>query len=237
MSAVLHQNVIMLRRVAVALGALREKVVFLGGATAGLLVTDPAGAGFRPTKDVDLIVEVASKVAYATVLRDQLLQLGFREDVSKGAPLCRWLLDDLIVDVLPTDGAVLGFSNRWYPLAMATAVEIELPGGPSVRVVTAPAFAATKLDAFEDRGHHDYQASHDLEDLLAVVDGRPEIVDEMTTADPTLATYVSTTLRGLLADPSFVDALPGHLPPDPASQNRVSILLQRLERLARIQSS
>src|SRR5262245_21789333 len=144
-----NQNIFMLRRVAMALGPLREKVVFLGGATAGLLITDPAGTGFRPTKGVDVIVDVNSRIAYGTVLRDQLLTLGFREDASKGAPVCRWLLEDLIVDVLPIDGAVLGFSNRWYPVAMATAVEVELPGGPTMRVVTAPAFIATKLEAFE----------------------------------------------------------------------------------------
>ncbi len=219
MTAVTHHNVTMIRRVAIALGPLRERVVFLGGATAGLLITDPAGAGFRPTKDVDLIVEVASTIVYATVLRDELLRLGFREDTSNGAPLCRWLFEDLIVDVMPTVGSVLGFSNRWYAVAMATATDLDLPGGPRVRIVTAPAFLATKLDAFEDRGHGDYQASHDLEDMIAVVDGRSEVVDEVANADPHLVAYVATMLRRLLADQSFIAALPGHLPPDAASQN------------------
>ena len=86
--------------------------------------------------------------------------------------------------------------------------------------------------AFEDRGRNDYQASHDLEDLLAVVDGHPEIVDEMQAADQQLATYVATTLRRMLADPSFVDALPGHLAPDAASQSRVDLLIDRLGQLA-----
>jgi hypothetical protein len=235
MTAVAHHNVTMIRRVAVALGPLRQRVVFVGGATAGLLISDPAGAGFRPTKDVDLIVEVTSTIFYATVLRDELVRLGFKEDTSKGAPLCRWLFEDLIVDVMPTAGSVLGFSNRWYVVAMETATGLDLPAGPRVRIVTAPAFLATKLDAFEDRGQGDYQASHDLEDLIAVVDGRPEVVEETATADPNMTAYITATLRRLLADEAFVAALPGHLPPDRASQDRLPLLIERLERLAQHQ--
>jgi hypothetical protein len=46
-----------LRAIASALGPLRDRVVFVGGATAGLLVTDPAAELVRATKDIDAIVE------------------------------------------------------------------------------------------------------------------------------------------------------------------------------------
>jgi hypothetical protein len=82
-------NVEMIRKVADHLGPLREKVVFVGGATAGLLITNPAAPAPRRTKDVDIIVEIASLVQYSTVLREQLLALGFTEDADEGAPL--WL--------------------------------------------------------------------------------------------------------------------------------------------------
>lgn len=45
-----------LRQVAEALGDLREQVVFIGGAVAGLLVTDPLADCVRATRDVDAVV-------------------------------------------------------------------------------------------------------------------------------------------------------------------------------------
>lgn len=29
-------------------------------------------------------------------------------------PICRWTYDDEIVDIMPDDPSILGFSNRWY---------------------------------------------------------------------------------------------------------------------------
>jgi len=108
-----HPNVALLRRVAERLGALREEVVFLGGASAQLLITDPAAGPVRGTVDVDVVIEVASRSAYRHIQR-RLRQAGFKQDQRPDAPLCRWLVDRIAVDVMPTDGSILGFSNRWY---------------------------------------------------------------------------------------------------------------------------
>ena len=51
-------------------------------------------------------------------------------------------------------------------------------------------FVATKLEAFVSRGDSDILSSHDLEDILNVIDGRPSIVDEMTAATDALQGYV-----------------------------------------------
>ena len=50
-------NLAMLERIAEALGPLRHRMVFLGGCATGLLITDPAAAPIRATRDVDVIVE------------------------------------------------------------------------------------------------------------------------------------------------------------------------------------
>lgn len=88
-----------------------DELVFVGGCTTGLFITDPAAGGIRPTKDVDAIVDVTSYAKYAA-FSERLRTLGLTEDTTPGAPLCRWRRDDLIVDVMPADGHVLGFSNR-----------------------------------------------------------------------------------------------------------------------------
>ena len=127
-----------------------DELVFVGGGTTGLFITDPAAGGIRPTQDVDAIVDVTSYAKYAA-LSERLRALGLAEDATPDAPLCRWRRDDLIVDVMPVDEHVLGFSNRWYPAAIETAQTIDI-GGHLVRVVTPTLFLATKLDAFHGRG-------------------------------------------------------------------------------------
>lgn len=219
-------------RVARGLGPLREKVVLLGGAAVPFLTTDPGAPPARATDDADLIVEVVSVVAYETTLRDQLRDLGFREDMSEGAPICRWVFDGIKTDILPIDPTDIGFSGRWYPEAVANAVARDLPDRSSIRVISGPYFLATKVEAFRDRGKSDFVASHDLEDVIAIADGRREIVAEVNAAAAELRAYFKETLGPYLAMPAFRDALPGHLPGDAASQARLPIVLDRLERIA-----
>lgn len=94
-----------------------DELVFVGGCTTGLFIADPAAGGIRPTKDVHAIVDVTSYAKYAA-LSERLRALGLAEDTTPGAPLCWWRRDDLILDVMPVDERVLGFSNRWYPAAI-----------------------------------------------------------------------------------------------------------------------
>jgi predicted nucleotidyltransferase len=221
----------MVERIAQALGPLRERVVFLGGSATGLLITDPKAAPIRPTKDVDVIVEVATTGAYYQV--DEALRAqGFRNDTTEGAPSCRYRLDDLILDAMPTDPAILGFTNQWYPEAIHTALERILPSGLTIRLVAPAYFLGTKLEAFYGRGKGDYYGSHDLEDLLTVVDGRREIEKEIEKATPALKAYLNEKVGALLEDAQFCYALEGHLPGDPGSQARVPILLRRLKAIA-----
>jgi predicted nucleotidyltransferase len=221
----------MVERIAEALGPLRERFVFLGGSATGLLITDQKAAAIRVTKDVDVIVEVATQSAYYQI--DEALRAqGFRNDTSEGAPTCRYRLENLILDVMPTDPTILGFSNQWYPEAIHTAHEVVLPCGLTIRLVAPAYFLGTKLEAFFGRGQSDYYGSHDLEDLLAVVDGRPVIEREIENAPPALRAYLSGKLGALLADAQFCYALAGHVPGDPGSQARVPILLRRLKTIA-----
>ena len=222
-------NVVLLERVAEQLGrALLEQLVFVGGAVAGVLITDPALPEIRPTQDVDVICSVIARSDYHELGR-QLRQRGFQEDSRPGAPLCRWCIDDLILDLMPAQSEILGFTNRWYPLALETAQPQGLPSGRSIRVVTAPVFLATKLEAFHGRGKGDYLFSHDLEDLMAVVDGRASIVEECRLSPPELRNDLAAQFRDLLSTPAFLEALPGFLPPDQASQQRLPDVLMVLQ--------
>jgi hypothetical protein len=134
---------------------------------------------------------------------------------------------------MPLDEKVLGFSNRWYKTAMLAADRVMLEPSLQIRIVSAPCFLATKLEAYKRRGGGEYLGSHDLEDLISVVDGRPSLADELQAASEDLRAYVAAEIGALLEDPRFVDALPGHLLPDAASQARIGLVLRRLRDISR----
>lgn len=224
-------NVEMVASVARSLGSLLDKVVFLGGATTSLLITDPAAPEIRGTLDVDVIVEIGSRTAYHK-FGDKLVGLGFSHDTEEGAPICRWRIGEIKLDVMPTDAGIIGFSNRWYPEAMATARTAHLHDDLIIRIVSPPCFLATKMEAFRNRGGDDHAASHDVEDIVALLDGRAEIVAEVRAANHELRSYLTNGFRALMEDRRFTESISGHLPPDAASQARVQIVRSRLEQIA-----
>jgi hypothetical protein len=226
-----NHNLQLLTGAALLLKPVLGELVFVGGCATALLITDKAAGDVRPTFDVDAIAEITSYADYV-VFSQKLRALGFTEDKSEGAPICRWRQATTILDVMPLDGKILGFSNRWYKPAMDSAKEHELEGDLRIRLVSAVYFCATKLEAFRGRGKDDFLSSHDLEDLIAVIDGRSELVDEVRSDLPDIREYLGSEIRKLVETQNFTDALPGYLLPDPASQARIGILMQRLRSLA-----
>ncbi|MEK7207505.1 MAG: hypothetical protein AAB134_06455 [Pseudomonadota bacterium] len=213
------------------LGPLADDMVFLGGCATGLLLTDVAAPPIRVTQDVDVITELASLGDYHR-LSSQLRKRGFKEDQSPDAPICRWVAAGVILDVMPTRPEILGFGNEWYQPALDAAVTVVLPSGKRIRMVTAPYFLVTKLAAFDGRGKGDYVTSHDMEDIVAVLDGRPEIVHEVKQVDEALRKQLMTKFSALLRDANFAAALPGHLPSDAASQARAPLVMGRITEIA-----
>ncbi len=225
-----NPNIELLTRVAKALGELRQQMVFVGGCATGLLLTDAAAAPVRATHDVDAIVAIVSLREYHR-LGVALRSKGFSQTLAEGEPPYRWTFAGMKLDVMPTDPAVLGFSNRWYEPALRTAVVTKLTEDVTIRLVKSDYFLATKLEAFLDRGQGDYLASHDLEDVLSVVDGRPELAGEIAQAAPELRAYVASVIGRLLEDEGFLNALPG-LVMEASAAPRTPIVLQRLRALA-----
>jgi hypothetical protein len=134
---------------------------------------------------------------------------------------------------MPDHQNVLGFSNRWYPSARETATWHTIGEGPThrIRVVDAPHFVATKLEAFRGRADGDFY-HHDMEDLLTVVDGRTELLDELKASPESVRSFIAQQFQRLLDDDGFREAIPGHLPGDKASQARVPIVEERLAAIA-----
>ena len=216
--------------VARALGDLRDDVMFVGGAVTPFMVTNPAAPQPRETDDVDIVVDIATYADYVQV-NERLRELGFVEDVSDGAPSCRWLLQGVTVDVMSA-GPQPGPQNRWYAEAMEHCQTFAIADDVNVRILSPPYFIATKLDAFNDRGRGDYVPSRDIEDIVAVVDGRASIQSEVLSSPPSIRAYLAERFATLLADTDFIDAVAGHLPGDSASQARLPLVLSRMRAIA-----
>ncbi len=227
----LTNNRSMLELAARSLDHLCDKVVFLGGATAELLITDTASMDIRSTYDVDVIIKVTPLSNYHK-LEEELRELGFKNDTSEDAVICRWLRGDLIIDIMPTDPEILGFANKWYNAAIDHAERYKLTGDITINLISAPYFIATKLEAFKGRGDNDYYGSRDLEDIIAIINGRIELIQEVMSSSDELKKYIATELSLLLHDRLFTEVIPGHLPQDEANQQRKEIVLGRFRQLS-----
>lgn len=206
------------------LGELRNEVVFVGGATIELWITDAAAPDFRLTEDVDVVVEIATRHDYYR-LEKRLRLLGFENDRESGV-ICRFKAPGAgLLDVMPTESSILGFDNRWQEEAFSHAVEVELPKGQIIRALPPPYLLATKLEAFVGRGESDFYGSKDWGDVVALVDGREELIGEMAEAPESLRAYVSERLQKLSGHRDFDPGVEGALPSSPESRDRVDLIV------------
>jgi hypothetical protein len=204
-----------------------DEIVFVGGVTLGLLITDEAAAPIRGTNDVDVIAEIVTYADYIA-FSERLRKAHFTEDAGEKPLTCRWHNGSLTVDVLALNEEVLGFTNIWYEPALKHAFTVTLSGGHPIRVITAPFFLGTKMEAFQGRGKMDFQASHDLEDFVAVIEGRNALLQEIAASPQSLCRYLADAAKMLLAESRFLDALPGFVLDD----ERVPLIKGRLATIA-----
>jgi predicted nucleotidyltransferase len=224
-------NVQLVEAVARALDDLCDQLVFVGGCAAGLLCTAASAPPPRVTYDVDVVAEVVGLPAYHALER-KIAARGFSRDLAPEAPICRWRLGEVLLDVMPTDDRLLGFSNRWYPLVHASADRVALPSGRQIRLITAPLFLATKLEAFATRGRGDLLSSHDFEDVINVIDGRPDIAAEVAVTGGEVASYLGEVFGAITAQQDFGNTLPGLVAFDELYEDRVRRVRERIGLIA-----
>ncbi|HVV90446.1 MAG TPA: nucleotidyl transferase AbiEii/AbiGii toxin family protein [Solirubrobacterales bacterium] len=219
-------NVEMLELAAAALADLPDEVAFVGGATVELWATDEAAPEFRPTEDVDVIVEIATRSAYYR-FEDRLRETGFLNEEEDGV-ICRFRQRDsgLLLDAMPTEASILGFENRWQREAFPHAVAVVLPSGRSIRAIPPTYLLATKLEAFRARGKGDLYGSRDFEDVVALVDSREELVGEVAAAAAELRKFVSGQLGRLLHHEVFASAAEGALKGGSETRERFELVVR-----------
>jgi hypothetical protein len=224
-----HPSVLMLEKAANILKSLEQNIIFTGGATIALYLDEISAEDVRSTIDVDCVLEIASRSSYYN-LAESLRQLGLQESCDPGNPLCRWKYEDLILDIMPTEPNILGFSNTWYKPGLDTAITYVLPSQTSILLFSSPYMLAAKTEAFLSRGKGSYYASHDFEDIVLLLDGCPNLELDIERADDLVKAHLKDWFRATQNDLQLY--APAHLSAESKNSGREQLLLQRLKRLA-----
>ncbi len=203
-----HTNTVRIKAVANALDTLKEKIVFVGGATISLYPDQPVFE-VRPTDDVDVIIEILNYSDRAG-LEEELRSIGFSHDVKSGI-ICRYKIQGIIVDIMPTNDPSAGFTNIWYPEGFDQAINYVIDEKCTVKILSAPYFIATKLEAHKDRGRNDGRTSQDFEDIIYVLENRTTIWEEINNSGEAIKNYLQTEFRNLLNNPNLSEWIDCHV--------------------------
>ncbi|NDK57584.1 nucleotidyl transferase AbiEii/AbiGii toxin family protein [Pontibacter fetidus] len=176
-----------IKKVALGLQELKQDMVFVGGATLSIYADDPAADPVRPTSDIDLSVSLAGYGAW-NKLQERLQELGFYPD-SKSKVICRFTYKGIMIDVMPDDPKILGFTNPWYRSGLERSLLTQVTDGLEIRVLPVAYFLATKFSAYYSRGG-DPRMSHDFEDIIYVTDNRLNLIEEIAAAPLEVRSYL-----------------------------------------------
>ncbi len=209
-----HQtNIVRIKAVANLLQQLNEDFVFVGGATVSLYGNEDRTES-RPTDDVDVVIELATYSGYAA-LDEKLRKVGFQNDPESGV-ICRYKIQGMIVDIMPTEASVIGFSNQWYPEGFKNAISINM-GDCIIKIFSLPYFLSSKIEAFKGRGRGNYILSSDFEDIVYVLENNNEVVSLIKQASPRVIEFLKQSILEFQKDPDFEEAVKAHLEPNTAN--------------------
>ncbi len=195
----LNPNTELLIKAAKALEPLIDDIMFVGGSIVSLYINEDDRS--RPTKDVDVVVQVATYPEYNKFI-ESVKSLGFKEDQTEHAPICRYVIDGLPVDFMPTEESILGFKNKWFKQAIEYTCKIDI-GVIEINAISPVYLLAAKIDSFNDRGKGDLLESKDAEDIISLVNGYAELLDDLEKSNENVQHFISDGLKELSNIPYF----------------------------------
>lgn len=219
-------NLTMVEKIAFALGDLKEKMTFVGGSVAELYADFPETSDIRPTHDVDCVtdVQIATYLDYSK-LENKLRTLGFSNDMTEKAPICRKIYQGIMVDFMPVNPTILGFSNRWYKNGIENRISVILPNGTSIYIFPVEYYVATKFEALNNRGGDDIRWSHDWEDIIYIMNNCEKLTNSITNSiDIQLVDYLQAQYIKLLNDSNIREIILSSLPYHSEEENIDAIL-------------
>ena len=207
-------NIDRVQIIARALGEIKEQVVFVGGSIVELYADNPELSDIRPTIDVDCVtdLQICTYSDYSK-LEQELRKLGFHDDTTENAPICRKIYRGIKVDFMPVNPDILGFSNIWYKDGIANKTSVVLPGGIAIFIFPVEFFLATKFEAMRNRGGADIRGSHDWEDIVYVFENCGNILQNLQKCcNEKFIDYLQKEIRILLNNSNIREFIYSALP-------------------------
>jgi len=194
-----------IRTIANGLKPLDEKFVFVGGSVVECYVTSSVAEQARPTDDIDVVSELAHYGEYAT-LQEKLLAAGFNPD-HESKVICRYKYKGIIVDIMPDNAGIIGFTNRWYKEGIKNAVLYRIDESLEIRIFSSPFYVASKIQAYLQRGARDKRLSTDFEDIIYVVENRKELIEEVNSSHDPVKEFLVAFFTNLLNEKNTEEAI------------------------------
>jgi hypothetical protein len=204
-----HLYIKRIKEVAEKLDYLLDEVVFVGGAVVALYADDPAAAEVRPTEDIDIVVGISTRPGFST-FEEKLRQLGFK-NVIESKFIGRYKVNGIIVDFMPIEENVLGFSNKWYKTGIEQSFLYKIDNDISIRLMPFYYFIASKIEAHNSRNKTDLRTSKDFEDVVYSFDNRLDPLKDMQEARGDVAIYLKGQLDNFMESPNFDEGVYSHL--------------------------
>ncbi|MEM7487141.1 MAG: hypothetical protein AAF348_18190 [Bacteroidota bacterium] len=192
-----------IKKVASALGDLNDEVIYVS-----LYINDPAADDVRPTKDIDISLQILS-IPQLEDVRQLLIEKGFTQSADLGV-ICRFQLDDVLVDVMSTKAVGWAPANPWFAKGFDLR-ETVMVDDIKIQIMPLPYFLASKFSAFKDRGGNDPRLSKDLEDITYVLDNRTDWHEVLANSSKNVKDFLKTCLQEILESAQLQEAVMGFM--------------------------
>ncbi|MCH7535791.1 MAG: nucleotidyl transferase AbiEii/AbiGii toxin family protein, partial [Bacteroidetes bacterium] len=184
-------------KIAKALGDLNDNVVYVGGAVISHYIDDSGADDVRPTKDIDISLEILS-ISQLESIREELQSKGFTQSHEDNV-MCRFRYEGVKVDVMSTKEIGWAPANRWFADGFKKAYEIVIEG-MVIRLMPLPYFLASKFDAWKGRGGGDARTSHDFEDIVYLLNYTSTAKEQILNASSGVKNYITSCFAEIIED-------------------------------------
>ncbi|MFN2424475.1 MAG: nucleotidyl transferase AbiEii/AbiGii toxin family protein [Cryomorphaceae bacterium] len=221
-------NLNAVEKVALALEELNDRVIYVGGAVVSLYVNDEGAEQPRPTKDIDISVQI-STYSQMEVLREKLAAKKIYP-APFAKVLYRYSYEDILIDFIPFEETPLGPTNSWLKPGFKKAYPIKI-GNTEIKILPVSLFLATKWEAFKSRGN-DPRTSHDFEDIIYIIDNNIEVVQDIKEAEEDVQIFLKEMSVEILNHSSRNEIIECHVNPF-TTEVRRKIILGKLEEIVK----
>lgn len=219
-------NLEVVEKVAIALEDMNNDVIYVGGAVVSLYVSDEGAEQPRPTKDIDISVQISS-YGQMDELREQLALKNIYPAPTENI-MYRYAYEDILIDFIPFEETPLGPTNSWLKPGFEKAYPVNI-GERKIKILPVSLFLATKWEAYKSRGN-DPRTSHDFEDIIYILDNNKELIEDFHNANNDVQDFLKEMSSEILNHSSRNEIIECHINPFTVDERR-EIVIKKLNEI------